>query len=88
MLQESRVVEWLAGRLAAGFAVVREVEAVPVEAVDGSDSTESVVAVCMAEAVLVTSAEQAVAACLPPKGSPRKYAVRCVVYTCPYPSYS
>ena len=82
-----QVVAWLEAHLAADSAKVREVEAVQLVVVAGSDSTGSVVAVGMAPVVLAILALEAVAAWSRPRGSPRRYAVRCVVYTCPCPSY-
>jgi hypothetical protein len=81
-------VAWPAARSVADFAKVQEVEAVRPVVVAGSDSTEFVVAVCMAPVEPAILAVEAVAAYSQPRGSPRRYAVRCVVYTCPYPSYS
>lgn len=83
-----QVVAWLEAHLAADSAKVREVEAVQLAVMVDFDSTGSVAAVCMAPVVLATSVVEAVAAWLRPRGSPRIYAVRCVVYTCPCPSYS
>ena len=84
----SRVEVWLAARLVAGSAKVREVEAVQLVVMVGFDSTGSAVAVDTAPVELATSAVEAVAAWSQPRGSPRRYAVRCAVYTFPYPSYS
>lgn len=52
----SRVEVWLAARLVAGSAKVREVEAVQLVVAVGFDSIGSVAAVCMAPVVLVASA--------------------------------
>ena len=82
------VVAWLAARLAVYSAKAQEVEAVQLVVMVGFDSTESVAAVCMAPVVLVASAVEVVAAWPQPRGSPRRCAVRCVVYTCPCPSCS
>ena len=87
-LPVSQVVAWLVARLAADSAKVQEVEAVQLVVVADFDSTGSVAAVCMAPVVLVTSVVEVVAAWSRPRGSPRRCAVRCVVYTCPCPSYS
>ena len=84
----SRVVAWLGARLAAYSAKEREVEAVQMVVMVDFDSTVSVAAVCTAPVVLVASAVEGVEAWSRPRGSPRICAVRCAVYTCPYPSYS
>ena len=84
----SWVVAWLAARLAADSAKVQEAELVQLVVVADSGSTVSVVAVCMAPVVLVALAVEAAVAWSRPRGSPRICAVRCAVYTCPYPSYS
>ena len=84
----SRVVAWLAGRLAAYSAKVREVEAAQLVVMVGFGSIVSVAAVCTELVVLAISAVEVVAAWSQPRGSPRRYAVRCAVYTFPYPSYS
>lgn len=84
----SRVVAWLAARLAAYSAKVREAGAVQAVVMVGFGSIGSVVAVYTEPVVLAISAVEAVAAWSRPRGSPRRYVVRCVVYICPYPSYS
>ena len=84
----SLVVAWLAARLAAYSAKVQEVGAVQLAVMAGFGSTVSVVAVCMAPVVLAISAVEVVAAWSRPRGSPRRCAVQCVVYTCPCPSCS
>ena len=84
----SRVVAWLAGRLAAYSAKVREAGAVQAVVMVGFGRIGSVVAVYTEPVVLAISAVEAVAAWSRPRGSPRICAVRCAVYTCPYPSYS
>jgi hypothetical protein len=84
----SRVAAWLGARLAAYSAEVREVEAVQMVVMVGFDSIGSVAAVYTAPVVLAISAVEAVAAWSRPRGSPRRCAVQCGVYTCPCPSYS